>query len=241
MKGRTIETHKALRQNIFPLYPHAPGSLEDFVCMPSNAELLSRLHAVAEGASDFIYIYALPGEGRSHLLQGVCSALVNASKNAHYLPLRDMASFNPRELLSGISGHSVLCLDDVHAIAGDEAWEEALYHAYNAQQENRVAMVVSARLSPHRTPFVLEDLRSRFGSGLVYYLNQLDEETQTKLVHKHTKACGFELRDREWRYIVNRAQRSTGMLLDLVKQLDRASLSQKRHFSVPLIKELTGW
>ena len=42
-------------------------------------------------------------------------------------------------------------------------------------------------------------------------------------------------------YIVNRAPRRLGALLQLLDQLDAASLAEKRSLSIPFVKQQLGW
>lgn len=229
------------RQHLFRLYPHARHRLEDFHCIPSNRELLDGLHAISRGEAGTLYMYGTAGEGRTHLLQGVCLAAAAASKSAHYVPLARVGDFEPGALLDGLEQGDIVCLDDVQAVAANRKWEEALYRLYNAQRASDGAVVVAADASPTAVPFALEDLRSRFASGLVYHLKPLGEGEQREIVQQRARSHGFELEAKTWNYIIRRAQRNTGVLISLVEKLDRISLQYKRPFTIALVKDLMGW
>ena len=52
---------------------------------------------------------------------------------------------------------------------------------------------------------------------------------------------GLQLPPEVANYIVNRAPRGLGDLLQLLERLDRASLVEKRPLSIPLVKRTMGW
>ena len=250
MSASLSPTASCGHQIMFNLHPRREKNLDNFVCAPENNDLLSHLRGFARGAKHAsstphkntnMFIYSAPGQGRSHLLQGACLAAIEAGKQAAYLSLQQAIQHEPREVLRQASAATLLCLDDVHVVAQDPQWNEALYNDFNQRHANGDTIIASASQPPTKLPFCIEDLRSRFNLGLVCYLHPLDELHQKQLIQERVNTCGFNLEDDELQYIMVRTRRNTGMLMHFIEQLDKTSLSQKRRLNKRFIKQLAGW
>jgi len=94
-----------------------------------NSEVLTALRS-ANAAP--LWLWGAHGSGKTHLLQAVCAA---AGDTAAYFPL-DRSLGLPSEALAGFERSHVLCIDDVDAIAGDQA-ERILATAIRRQRRPR--------------------------------------------------------------------------------------------------------
>jgi DnaA family protein len=238
------------QQTLIDLHPERTCGLDSFLCAPGNNELLSHLRSLAgqlvgaqgeQTNKTMTVIYGAPGQGCSHLLQGACLDVMKAGVKGYYLPMKQLSAYMPREVLGGLNPAGLLCLDDLDAIAENKSWNEALYYDFNKRSEEGGAILASASLPPAQLPFCSPDLCSRFSSGSVFYLHPLGESSQKELIQARAKSCGFELDEAQWRYIMIRARRNTGMLIDLIEQLDKTSLLEKRRLNKSFIKKLAGW
>jgi len=111
---------------------------------------------------------AVMGPEKTHLLQAVCAA----ARTAAYLPL-DRSSTLPPAALVGFESCRVLCLDDVDAVAGDLAWEHALFRLFNDAAELRTRLIFAAGAAPRQLAWSLDDWRSRAAACVVYQLHDL--------------------------------------------------------------------
>src|SRR3990167_1265490 len=92
----------------------------------NNAEIVSELKKISGGVGErVIYLCGARVQGRSHLLQACCHYAHQKQLSSVYLPLSHLLSFSP-EMLNGLETLSLVCLDDLHVIAGIPAWEEAI-------------------------------------------------------------------------------------------------------------------
>ena len=228
------------RQLPLDLQPDRRAVLERFLLCTANQELgqaLARFQA-AEGPN-FLYLYGPPGEGRSHLLQGVCQGLSEGV--SYYLPLATLHSFAPRALLDGLDAGGLLCLDDLEAAVGDIHWERALFHLFNRSQRMGGRLLCVASLSPGSLSPLLPDLASRLSSGAVYRLSPLGEKERSALLEQRALERGLQLEEGVLRFILERSHRSTGSLLALLERLDRASMAARRRLTIPFVKEVCDW
>src|SRR5579871_3602537 len=128
----------------------------------ANVQVLNHLKRTAQGKGEpFVYIWGPLGSGCSHLLQGACHFASDLGRSAMYLPLAQIKDSDP-SLLHSLERLDLVCLDDIQAIAGNERWEEALFHLYNRIKDGgRTYCVIAAQQSPKNSGIRLADLQSR--------------------------------------------------------------------------------
>ena len=124
-----------------------------------------------------LWLCGAPGTGKTHLLQAACVRLSERGRAAAYVPLEQCASFGPG-LLAGYQELEAVFLDDLGAVAGDDAWEAALFTLHNELQEHGGRLVVAANPPPAGVSWGLPDLASRLAASSVFILKPLPEADQ---------------------------------------------------------------
>ncbi len=204
----------------------------------ANQEVVAQLQSVITAAEPVqLYCWGSAGLGKTHLLQALCHAAAEAGQSSIYIPLDQFTSLHP-SLLEGLEEKQVICLDDLHRIAGQAAWEEALFHSYNAIQQRGSSLVVSADAVPSQLPLKLADLRSRLASGLIYNLQPLDDLQRLEALQLRAKGRGFDLPADTGQYLMRRVPRDMVALFQLLDKLDKASLSAQRRLTIPFVKTI---
>ena len=214
------------------------ATLDNFLARPGTETLLRTLRQLGDGEEALIYLHGGRGSGKSHLLQACCH---RASGSALYLPLAELAANPPGEVLAGVHDMGLVCLDDLDAVAGDRAWELALFDLYNRARESGAQLLVAAACAPRVLALDLEDLRSRLSWGMVYYLAPCDDKQKKAILQYRAERRGLSLPDEVANYLVSRAPRDMDPLLSLLERLDRASLEQQRALSIPFVKQTLDW
>jgi DnaA family protein len=203
-----------------------------------NAELLSRLQAMAAGAGGVCWIWGSAGSGRSHLLQAVCAA-VQAPRRAAYLPLAQFGPIDP-SWLEGWGAVECLCIDDLPLALGDAGRERALFNLFREREERGVPLLVSADAPPAAQRWLLPDIASRFGGSAVFELHSLDEVGQGEALRRRAALRGVELPEETLRWVQRRWPRDMRALCELLDTLDDAALAAQRRLTVPFIREVVG-
>lgn len=91
-----------------------------------NPSLLAAVQNVLrQDHSGYIYFWSREGAGRSHLLHAACAELSARGDAVGYVPLDKRTWFVP-EVLDGMEQLSLVCIDNIECIAGDEEWEMAI-------------------------------------------------------------------------------------------------------------------
>lgn len=203
--------------------------------LPDGNEPL--LHQLRDGSEPFIYLWGGQGSGRSHLLHALCHAANERGLSAVHLGLMDYRLLDVA-MLDGLEHFAVVTIDDIDAIAGEQPWEEALFHLYNRIRDSAARLVVSAAGSPATAGFHLADLVSRLGWGPVYQVQPLDDNGKAAALQLRARRRGMQLPDDVAAYLLKHSARDLSHLFALLDVLDQATLTAKRRLTVPFVREL---
>jgi len=195
------------------------------------------LHLLQQGDEPFVYLWGGPGCGRSHLLQAACHAEGGRGGSPAYLPLAALAHAGT-EVLDGLEQMSLVCLDDVQAVAGQAVWEEGLFHFYNRVRDAGGRLLAAADAGPAALGVQLADLRSRLSWGPVFQLQSLDDAGKLAALQLRARARGMELGAEVGAYLLRRCPRDMHALFELLERLDQASLAAQRRLTIPFVREI---
>ncbi|TCT17982.1 DnaA regulatory inactivator Hda [Thiobaca trueperi] len=210
-------------------------SLTEYLSGP-NAEAVAAVSALAVGEGEpFLFLFGVAGTGKTHLLQAACLAAAQQGQQAHFVPL-GTPELEP-VLLDDLERLDLVAVDDVQAIAGDAAWEDALFDLFNRMRERGRRLLAAASAAPDALPLELPDLRSRLQWGPRYCLHPLTEADCEQLLVESAQRRGMQLNRDQVRYIMNYHARDPASLLDLVERLDGLSLREQRQPTIPLIRQ----
>ena len=219
-----------------PLMPRRDSRFEDFVSGPNQAVVEALKHVPDEPGSH-IFLYGGEGSGKTHLLNALCHETRERQGRAFYLALKRLPK-NAIASLQGLETLDLVCVDDLHVIAGDEAWEEALFHCFNRIREANGRLLISSRERLSALNIGLPDLASRLSWGLRLPLVTLEDDDKLKVISLHSNALGLGLSEEVQQYLLKRHDRSMAALIQTVDKLHQAALTSKRRITVPLAREV---
>lgn len=214
---------------------HSP-SLDDYIVGHNQAVIDALRRALLGIGENILYLFGPAGCGRSHLLMGQCAAAEHQGLLCAYLPLSERATLAP-EMLEGLEGFELIAIDDIQSIAGDGAWEEALFALFNRCHDLDTRMLFSADCGPAALPLHLPDLRSRMAWGLTLSLQPLDEPGRLELLQSLAARRALKLPAEVARYLLERTSRHPRDLVETIARLDQASLSEKRRLTIPFVRD----
>lgn len=189
----------------------------------------------------FVYLWGASGSGVTHLLQGACHQALDSGLEVQYLPLAELVDYPPEALLEGLEHLDLVCLDQLHAVAGQPGWERALFNFFNRIRDNGNRLLVGANASARELGIELPDLQSRLSWGVTFHLPALTDEDKIALLRFRAELRGMELGENAAKYLLNHGARGVAELIVALDQLDSASLEAQRKLTIPFIKETLGW
>lgn len=178
--------------------------------------------------------------GKSHLLQAACHEFEQQGHSAVCFSLAELKSLGP-QALDGVEVMDLVALDDLHLVAGDAAWEEALFHLYNRVRDLGHQVMLTLGDTPANVPFGLADLQSRLQEGLLVQLGTYRDDDRVTILKLRAEQRGLVLSDEVARFILRRSSRRLGALLAILDQLDENSLRAQRRLTIPFVKTVMEW
>jgi DnaA family protein len=210
------------------------ATFANFQQLDGNALALQALQQLAvTGAYGLTYLAGAPASGRSHLLQAVC----HQHSESIYLPLAELADYEPAQVLAALEYQPLVCLDDIDTVAGQSAWEEALFHLINRKSLVGGVLLVSARQRPGNV-FALPDLVSRLQQGLALNLAEAGDDEKADVFIARGKQRGMSIASGVGAFVLSHYSRDMARLMALLDQLDRQSLKQQRRITIPFVREV---
>jgi len=199
----------------------------------SSVAAVEHVRSLAGGRADTLWLWGADGSGKSHLLQAACRAATAAQRRAMYVSL---PAASPA-ILADLDNIDLLAIDDLHAVAGDLAWEQPLFSILNAFLGRSGGLLLAASVPAGRCGFRLADLASRGAGAVTYRLAPLDDADRAVALRLHAAARGLELEPAAAEFLLKRVARDMPALTQWLARLDRASLSAQRRLTIPFIRE----
>ena len=203
----------------------------------NGAAVAGLTQLVREAGQAPLWLLGPPGVGKTHLLQASCALAGQRGLTSAYLPLASSKDLVPG-LLAGLEQVDFVALDDVDAIAGQPAWEQALFTLYNELLELGGRLACAAQLPPAGVAFALPDLASRLSACVVHRLLPLAERDQGLALRRRAAHRGLELPDETLTYLIRRAPRDFAALCRLLDELDTEALAAQRRLTVPFVRQV---
>jgi len=186
-----------------------------------------------------VFIWGDTCSGKTHLLSALYHQYLADNKSAMFLPLSAKQDLSV-EILENIESSDLICIDDIHSIAGDKIWEEALFSLYNQMKTAGNKLLISSHSNAENINFCLNDLKSRLQWGITYQIKSLTDAEKILLLQNRAEIKLFSLSDDVAQFLLNRVSRNLIDLIQLLDNLDYASLSQQRKLTIPFVKKFLG-
>jgi DnaA family protein len=184
-----------------------------------NGPLIHELKKAAGGLGErVIYFAGVGGAGCTHLLQASCHEANHHKLSAVYLPLASLIEYSPA-VFEGLENLELVCIDDVHMIAGRPAWEEAFFYLYNRLHDAGKRLIVS-----------------RLAWGVVFQIQGLTDTEKLQVLTLRAQRRGMTLPEDVGKYILNHCPRHMATLSSAFEALDKASLAAQRKLTIPFVK-----
>ncbi len=173
-------------------------SFDTFVVGSSNELAYNAAKAIVnEERSPFnpLFIHGGYGVGKTHLLQGICSAVCQSHPETNWLYLsaedfvnqfvlalktRKLEAFRRR-----MRQTDLLAIDDIHFLASKSSTQEEFLHTFNTIDLAGKQVVLVSDAHPKMIGQLSEKLVNRFISGMVVKIDNPDFETRCKICRQY--------------------------------------------------------
>ncbi|MDN3653022.1 DnaA regulatory inactivator Hda [Thalassotalea ponticola] len=224
-----------------PLAVHLPDDETfDSFYSPDNGAIVSQLKAFIETddiSNHGFYLFGQQSVGKSHLLHASSSYASRLGKSSLCISLSEISHLSV-EVLTGLEQVDVICLDDLHLIAANEAWQQGIFDLYNRVIENNKKIILAGNNAANSLSITLPDLVSRIGWGYTEQVKPLPDEQKIQAIQQRARSRGIDMQDETVKFLLNRLSRDMKSLLESLDLLDKASIRAQRKITIPFIKEV---
>ncbi len=180
---------------------NAKYTFDNFVVGPSNEIAHAACRAVVDKPGEAynpLFIYGGVGLGKTHLLQAIGNAMLDAHPNFRILYVSSERFMN--EFVEAIRNKEIqqfkklyrdvdmLIIDDVQILAGKDKTQEELFHTFNSLYGQNRQVILSSDRPPSSIPAFQERLSSRLSAGMIADVKKPDYETRLAILKEKASA-----------------------------------------------------
>ena len=200
-----------------------------------NQQVVELLHRLHNEQSQSVYLCGVSGTGKTHLAQAVFHKYYDNNKHCGYVDASE-AGIQPM-MLDGLQNFACLIIDGIDCVIDDSSWQEAIFHTYNRLIQNGANLLFTGSDSAKAFKTILPDLSSRFLSGYVFELTELNDQEKLLALQNRAFDFGLDLPDEVGQFWLTHGSRDNTRLFSQLRELDSASLSYKRKLTIPFLKQ----
>jgi len=186
--AHTVISSPVLSQRLNPRY-----TFRSFVVADSNRMAAAAAIAAAERpGEDYnpLFIYSIPGLGKTHLLQAIALRGGQTGRNALYVTseqftndfVTSIAQSRADEFRRRYRSVQLLLMDDIQFLATKGRTQEEFFYTFNDLHSNGCQVVVASDRPPAAIQGLEGRLCSRFQWGLIADIQPPDEETRLAIL-----------------------------------------------------------
>lgn len=223
-----------------PLAVHLPDdeTFDSFYAVNSGA-VIGQLKAFIQTpvtTTNGFYLFGQQGVGKSHLLHASCAFAAEMGLTSLCLSFSEIKQLSV-EVLANLESFDLICLDDLHLIAGDKEWQQGIFDLYNRVIENNKKLIIAGNNSANSLLITLPDLVSRITWGFTEQLKSLADVDKIRALQLRSKLRGIDMNEEIAKFLLNRLSRDMNNLVESLDILDKASIKAQRKITIPFIKE----
>ena len=194
----------------------------------ANAAAVAHLRTLAMPSAP-VYLWGPPGSGKSHLLQSLAHERQRGGEPAGCFDAADPAPWVLRD------EWSLVVVDRCEQL--DAERQQAAFALFVQAGELGLQWAAAGRVPPVDLP-LRDDLRTRLAWGHVFALQPLGEAETRAALRREADRRGIFLTDDVMDYLLRRAARDLGSLMQVLDRIDRFALVRQRQVTVPLLREM---
>jgi DnaA family protein len=209
-------------------------TFKEFV-IGKNKELIESLNSFIGSNEILFYLWGDSGTGKSHILQSLVSQLNENNRLGVVVTPIDISN---RQNVNLIQMFDIICIDNVENIAENPELEEALFFWINEIKQANKKIILSSQISNQSNFWQLPDLKSRILSGRTSEVKALDRDQTLEVFKKLADQKAIVIDFKIEKYLQNNCPMNLKFLSKLLNQLDEVTLIQKKHVTIPLLKNI---
>lgn len=199
------------------------------------------------GAYNPLFIYGGVGLGKTHLMHAAGNLMLKHHPEANIAYVHserfvaDMVKAFQHNAINDFKklyrNLDALLIDDIQFFVGKERSQEELFHTFNALQEAKRQVIITADRFPKELTGVEERLISRFGSGLIVSIEPPELETRVAILIKKAKQEGVDLPEDVAFFVAKRARSNVRELEGALRRILASAFFTGRVIDIAMATE----
>lgn len=199
------------------------------------------------GAYNPLFIYGGVGLGKTHLMEAAGNLMLKHRPEANVAYIHserfvaDMVKALQHNAINEFKklyrNLDALLIDDIQFFVGKERSQEEFFHTFNALQEFKRQIIITADRFPKELVGVEERLVSRFGSGLIVSIDPPELETRVAILIKKAKQEGVDLSEDVAFFVAKRVRSNVRELEGALRRILASAYFTGKLIDVSLVNE----
>lgn len=199
------------------------------------------------GAYNPLFIYGGVGLGKTHLMEAAGNLMLKHRPEANVAYIHserfvaDMVKALQHNAINEFKklyrNLDALLIDDIQFFVGKERSQEEFFHTFNALQEFKRQIIITADRFPKELVGVEERLLSRFGSGLIVSIDPPELETRVAILIKKAKQEGVDLPEDVAFFIAKRVRSNVRELEGALRRILASAYFTGKQIDISLVNE----
>ncbi len=194
-----------------------------------------------------LFIYGGVGLGKTHLMQAAGNLMMQRRPEANIAYVHserfvaDMVRALQHNTINDFKriyrGLDALLIDDIQFFSGKERSQEEFFHTFNALLDGQRQVIITADRYPKEFEGIEERLVSRFGSGLVVYIEPPELETRVAILIQKAQQSGVALPEDVAFFIAKRVRANVRELEGALRRVMASAYFTNRPITIDLVGE----
>lgn len=199
------------------------------------------------GAYNPLFIYGGVGLGKTHLMEAAGNLMLKHRPEANVAYIHserfvaDMVKALQHNAINEFKklyrNLDALLIDDIQFFVGKERSQEEFFHTFNALQEFKRQIIITADRFPKELVGVEERLVSRFGSGLIVSIDPPELETRVAILIKKAKQEGVDLSEDVAFFVAKRVRSNVRELEGALRRILASAYFTGKQIDISLVNE----
>jgi chromosomal replication initiator protein len=199
------------------------------------------------GAYNPLFIYGGVGLGKTHLMEAAGNLMLKHRPEANVAYIHserfvaDMVKALQHNAINEFKklyrNLDALLIDDIQFFVGKERSQEEFFHTFNALQEYKRQIIITADRFPKELVGVEERLVSRFGSGLIVSIDPPELETRVAILIKKANQEGVDLSEDVAFFVAKRVRSNVRELEGALRRILASAYFTGKQIDISLVNE----
>lgn len=222
------------------------ANLRSFVSGEGNRVALTSCEMIVDRPGEItpLFLYGPPGVGKTHLLEGIWTAIRTRRQLSRvvYLSAEQFTSYFLEALKSSglpsfrrkYRGADVLIIDDVQFFAGKKATVDELQHTVDEMLRDGRQLVLAADRPPGQLTQLGEGLTARLASGMICAMRPAERETRLAIARQMATSRKLEIPGNVLKHIADQFQGDARQIQGALNRLQTMAKAYQRPIDLSL-------